>query len=74
MARIISQNEGKSKVSLGKCLVIHSFICVERRIFYCENIEKTTAWGAFLVKYLLGRTGNMSNDKKKCRRIWVNII
>lgn len=41
------------------------FICVEHGIFYCENIEITTAWGAFSVKYLLGRMGNMSNDKKK---------
>lgn len=50
------------------------FIRREHRIFYCKNIEITAAWGAFAVKYLLGRTGNTSIDKKNRRRVWVNII
>lgn len=33
------------------------FIRREHRTLYCGNIEITTAWGAFPVKYLLGRTG-----------------
>jgi hypothetical protein len=51
-------------------------MCGEHRIFYSEDIKITTAWGAFSVKYLLGRMRTMSNDKKKkkTRRIWTSII
>lgn len=48
----------------GKICLFTVFIRTELRIFYCENIEITAAWGAFAVKYLLGRTGNVSNDKE----------
>lgn len=37
------------------------FIHTELRIFYCENVEMTTGRGALSVKYLLERTGDVSN-------------